>query len=114
MYDNIGKKIKGLAVVSFILMALVPIFVGMSFISEGDFLMVIGLIIAVVGPILSWIFSLLLYGFGELVDKTCDIERNIRGTESESVSQSERISKIEELYSLGLITEDEYQQAISK
>jgi cytochrome c-type biogenesis protein CcmH/NrfG len=54
-----------------------------------------------------------LYGFGELVDKACDIELNTRGAEKRNAaplnSYSERISKLDTLRSQGLITEEEYQ-----
>ena len=52
------------------------------------------------------------------IDKASDIERNTRGGERKSEAQakvdSERIGKIEKLRSQGLITEEEYQKAISK
>ena len=32
--------------------------------------------ITIVGILLIWPFAFVLYGFGELVEKTCDIERN--------------------------------------
>ena len=70
------------------------------------------------GPFVAWVFSWLLYGYGELIEKTCEIARNTQGGERKSEAQSkvdsERINKIERLRSQGLITEEEYQQAISK
>lgn len=32
-------------------------------------------------PLLAWASTRLLYGFGELIDKVCDIEKNTRGGE---------------------------------
>lgn len=65
------------------------------------------------GPVIAWVSSWLLYGFGELIDKTCEIEYNTRGSMRKSEAQArvdeERISKIERLRSQGLITEEEYQ-----
>ncbi|MBP5245183.1 MAG: hypothetical protein J6036_01835, partial [Clostridia bacterium] len=31
-----------------------------------------------VGPILAWVSPFLLYGFGELIETNCEIERNTR------------------------------------
>ena len=118
MYDNIGKKIKGLATASFIVVAIAEVITGIALMVSDDDMILVGLLVMVVGPIVAWVSSWLLYGFGELIDKTCSIERNTRGDEIKSEAQAkvdfERISRIEKLRSQGLITEEEYQQAISK
>ena len=118
MYDNIGRKIKGLAKAIFIVESIVSVVAGMILLSISDNLILSGVISILLGPLVAWVSSWLLYGFGELIDKTCAIERNTRDGEIKSEAQSnidnERISKIELLYSEGLITEEEYQQAISK
>ena len=117
MYSNIGGKIKSLAKWTFIVEAIAAVIAGIAVIIDSeDFLLAFALIL--LGPIVAWVSSWVLYGFGELVDKACDIERNTRGGERKSEAQakvdSERINKIERLRSQGLITEEEYQQAISK
>lgn len=120
MYKNIGKKIKGLAKVLFIVEAIVVVLTGVIIISLArDYtIFLVGMLVLIIGPIVAWISSWLLYGFGELIDKTCDIERNTRSGKIKSEAQSkidaERISKIENLRSQGLITEEEYREAISK
>ena len=118
MYDNIGGKIKGLAKASFIVAAIAVVITGIALMAADEDLILYGLLVMVVGPIVAWVSSWLLYGFGELIDKASDIERNTRGGERKSEAQSkvdsERISKIEKLRSQGLITEEEYQAAISK
>ena len=115
MYDNIGRKIKGLAKAFFILEATAAIIAGIVLMANDEG---IGLLVLILGPVVAWVSTWLLYGFGELIDKTCDIERNTRGGERKSEAQSkvdaERINKIEKLRSQGLITEEEYQKAISK
>jgi hypothetical protein len=115
MYDHIGKKIKSLAVWTFIVEAIGSIITGFILMTDED---VLYILLVFFGPIVAWVSSWLLYGFGELIDKACDIERNTRGGERKSEAQAkadpERISKIEKLRSQGLITEEEYQQAISK
>ena len=123
MFDNIGKKIKSLAsilcwvgIIAYVIAAIIMIAIGVD--EYEDVLTAFGVILLFVGPLMSWISSFFMYGFGELIDKACDIERNTRGGEIKSVAQTkvetERIDKIEKLRSQGLITEEEYQQAISK
>ena len=118
MYDNIGGKIKGLAKASFIVAAIAEVITGIALMAADEDLILYGLLVLVVGPIVAWVSSWLLYGFGELIDKASDIERNTRGgkrkSEAQSKVDSERISKIEKLRSQGLITEEEYQQTLSK
>jgi len=118
MYDNIGGKIKGLAKASFIVVAIAEAITGIALMATDGDLILYGFLVMVVGPIVAWVSSWLLYGFGELIDKASEIERNTRGGERKSEAQakvdSERIGKIEKLRSQGLITEEEYQKAISK
>ena len=116
MYDNIGKKIKGLAKGLFIIEAAAAIITGIALMADDEDTIPIALLIMVVVPLIAWISSWLLYGFGELIDKASDIERNTRDTKSDTQAKvdSERISKLEKLRSQGLITEEEYQQVISK
>ena len=118
MYDNIGRKIKVLAKASFIVAAIAEVITGIALMAADEDLILYGLLVLVVGPIVAWVSSWLLYGFGELIDKASDIERNTRGgkrkSEAQSKVDSERISKIEKLRSQGLITEEEYQQTLSK
>lgn len=122
MFDNIGKKIKLLAsvlcwvgIIAYVIVAIIMIVVGMV---GSDILIGLGLIFLFVGPLISWISSFFMYGFGELIDKVGDIERNTRGGERKSVAQArketERIEKLERLRSKNLITEEEYQQALAK
>ncbi len=118
MYDNIGGKIKALAKAIFIFEAIAAVIAGIALMAANDDLILFGVLALILGPAVAWVSSWLLYGFGELIEKACDIERNTRSGERKSEAQSkidaERISKIEKLRSQGLITEEEYQQAISK
>lgn len=118
MYDNIGGKIKVLAKVIFIIEAIAAAITGIALMATDEYLLPIGFLVMIAGPIVAWISSWLLYGFGELIEKTCQIERNTRGDEIKSESpakdDSERIHTIERLRCQGLISEEEYQQAISK
>ncbi len=117
-YDDIGGKIKNLAKAIFFTEAVGSIITGLIFLFSWGFKDAWwALFIIFLGPIVAWVGSWLVYGFGELVDKTCDIERNTRDkTKSEAQAKADlgRISKLEKLRAQGLITEEEYKKAISK
>lgn len=80
MYSDIGKKIKGWAVVMFAFSALVSVIIGALLIARDEDDLVIALIIMLGGTFSAWISSWLMYGFGEIVDKLCEIEKNTRST----------------------------------
>ena len=67
MYDNIGGKIKGLAKATFIVEAIAAIIVGISLWVETEEWWCA--LILFCGPIVAWVSSWLLYGFGEIIDK---------------------------------------------
>lgn len=79
MFDNIGEKIKVLAqVVCWVgIVACCVGGVGLMFI--GDVMVYIGLGVAVIGSFFSWIGSLALYGFGELIENTAYLRKEICG-----------------------------------
>ena len=70
MYENIGGKIKGLAIVVFAIMAILSVVAGvfMLFRDNGGFL--IGILIAGTGILLSWVGTFFIYGFGQLIENT--------------------------------------------
>ena len=76
LFSNIGKKIKGLAIGTFVVEAIGAIITGIILIATDDDYLLYGLISIFWGPIVALFLSWLLYGFGELIDKTCKIERN--------------------------------------
>ena len=88
MYTNVGKKIKTLAKVLAWIGIIASVIGGIVMMTAGvnitDFSgrtssasgVVPGLIMMVVGAVGSWLGSLCLYGFGELVDKVTAIAEN--------------------------------------
>ncbi len=141
MYRNIGKKIKALSIVFFILMALGCFVTGLILLIEaGSVLLAIPIMI--VGPLFAWIGSWLLYGFGELVDKAAEIARNTAGGVSAAPSAAQaaydapapaqpqqpqkpqapahspefmqRLAKLQALNTQGIITDEEYDVALAK
>ena len=76
MYDNIGRKIKGLAKAIFIAQGISMAITGIVLMCIDEDLILYGVLTLILGPVLAWISSWLLYGFGELIDKVSNIERN--------------------------------------
>lgn len=65
MYDNIGGKIKLLAIWIFIIEAIAAVIFGIDLVANDDGLF--GFLTIILGPIVAWVSSWLLYGFGQLV-----------------------------------------------
>ena len=77
-YTNIGKKIKRLAkwlviFESIVLLIFANILMPIAYDAVFSIGILVGLLFALV---FAWVSSWLLYGFGELIDKTADNERN--------------------------------------
>lgn len=90
LFGNVGGKIKTLVKVMFFL-EVMGSFVGaiacFSSVEDGELL---GLGIAVVGPLVAWISSLALYAFGELVESNLRISRGVeRLTGSNTATQQD-------------------------
>ena len=76
MFDNIGGKIKNLAVISTWIGIIFSIILAIAtWVCEFGFLL--GLIVLVVGFLCSWIGSFLLYGFGELIVRIQSIDEKL-------------------------------------
>ena len=86
MYDNIGRKIKGLAKAIFIAQGISMAITGIVLMCIDEDLILYGVLTLILGPIFAWISSWLLYGFGELIDKVSSIERNTRDEANETAS----------------------------
>ena len=82
MYDNIGEKIKGLAKVMFIVEAIAAVIGGIVLL--GYEFLAIGWLTLFLGPVVAWISSWLLYGFGELIDNVCTIAANTKTSKNAS------------------------------
>jgi len=76
MFNRIGEKLKGLAIAIFIIGTIVCFFIGgfvHTNISEGS-----GWMVILLGPLMLWISSLFVYGFGEIIVLLTNIEINTR------------------------------------
>ena len=79
MFDNIGGKMKSLAVVLFVLGAIGSAISGFVMMSIDEDMIFFGLLTIIFGVLTSWIGTWMLYGFGELIEKTTEIAENTRG-----------------------------------
>ena len=72
MFGNIGKKIKGLAKAIFWIGVILSALLGFSVSPEAS------IITAIIGGIVSWLFTFLFYGIGQLID---DVETMVKNQE---------------------------------
>ncbi len=94
MFDYVGGKIKGFAVVVCWIGIICSCIVGIMFIingvnanknyyggGSGAALIVEGLVIIIVGSVSSWLGSLMTYGFGELVENSYNTSQRLQEIE---------------------------------
>ena len=116
MYEKIGSKIKILAKVMFFIGSFGSIMAGVAFMIDKNEFNFIGIIILVVGIILSLATSWILYGFGELIEKTSFIATNVyrsKNQKKENINiDCNRINEFEKLRFNGLISEEEFQKIL--
>ena len=120
MFDNVGSKIKGLA--SFFCWGgiIASIIGGIILIGLDEDLIFAGIAVIVIGSLLSWISSFVLYGFGELVANSAIIAGK-RADDSVQhpntvapQDKNEKIAALNNLKAKGLISEDEYNKKIAE
>ena len=88
MFARIGKKIKIVATVMFYVLAVASVIGGFyvifnfgSLVGTGNAIL-LGILIALLGCLIAWISSLMLYGYGELVDNSAIIKDLLTGSAS--------------------------------
>ncbi len=84
MFDNIGDKIKMLAKVICLAGIIISLIAGIALMSNGSG--GFGFLTIVVGALLSWVGTFVLYGFGKLVENS-DIMVQGKKTEEPKVSE---------------------------
>ena len=90
MYDNIGTKIKDVAIAFCIIGIIASVVLGI-FLMDGA--VIGGLLVMVIGSLFSWLSSFPLYGFGEMIDKLSAIEENTRGGKSKAKNNTNALAK---------------------
>lgn len=122
MFDNVGSKIKALA--SFFCWGgiIASIIGGIILIGLDEDLIFAGIAVIVIGSLLSWISSFVLYGFGELVVNSAIIAGKegkivVGGQSGNTVApqnKSEKITALNNLKARGLISEEEYSRKLAE
>ncbi len=74
MFDNIGKKIKALAAVMAGVGIAVSVISGMVLMANDE--EITGIIVLIIGSLLSWTSCFCLFGFGDLVDNSAKTAAN--------------------------------------
>lgn len=95
MFNNIGKKIKKVAelvttigIIIFVIIGIAIMAVGLYGAIENDdassgvVYVLVGISVAVIGSLISWLMSFILYGYGELIDETSRIAKHFCGENS--------------------------------
>lgn len=98
MFDNVGKVIKSVAKIQGVLLWIITLISaivlfkisGDAYTKTGQVIMIMaGVLCLLLGPFLAFISGCMLYGYGELIDKTCLIEQSINTSAvSKSTSNS--------------------------
>lgn len=70
MFDNIGQKIKSVAVTVLCVGIIASFIVGLITLFSGEDWAFYGIFIIVIGVILSWVCSLMTYGYGQLIENS--------------------------------------------
>ena len=75
MFDNIGRKIKYIARIGFWTGIIFSVIMGLIFMSDG----ISGaLFYFAFCPLVSWVASIFVYGFGELVDNSAESKKHLK------------------------------------
>ena len=68
LFDNPGTKIKIVAIILFFVNTLSCIFIAAYLLSKTSDNFPLFISIIILGPVVFWLFSLILYGFGHLIE----------------------------------------------
>lgn len=101
MYENIGKKIKNLSLLFCVIGGFISIGAGICltiYLSDNyntkDYAF-IGIAVGILSAILCWLAQFFIYGFGELIDQTAQMNKKMTFSSSEN-NVSEKINKLKE------------------
>lgn len=97
-YENIGNKIKGLAQMAFVVETIAAVITGIALMASDEDLILYGLLVLIVGPIIAWVSTWLLYGFGQLIENSDIIaeEYNRKNEKHEKVVEKNNERKQEQ------------------
>ena len=114
MFSNIGKKIKGLAVILFAVMSMNSTIIALTLLDELG--VIYSLLILFGGPMVLYILSCMMYGYGELIDKVSDLKFKIVGEdeEYEETEEEKRERRIQEIRARNAAEEKARRQTAKK
>lgn len=102
MFTNTGKKIKGLAIIVFVINIVFSILLAFAICNniEKDFAVVLLIYFGIIalGILLAWISSVFVYAFGQLVDNSDTITSILRSLGNESTAEMKKIFSKEFFY----------------
>lgn len=84
MFDNIGGKIKIVAQTLCWIGIVASVIIGIVFISQGEETILLGLLIALIGALSSWIGSFITYGFGQLIENSDILVESVEQIDKQS------------------------------
>lgn len=85
-YNNIGRKIKSFAVKQAMFFMISCCILGLIIMFEDGTLISWGVVLIVIGIFCSSVSTYILYGFGELIDKACQISDSINNLKVNDVN----------------------------
>ena len=121
MFNNIGGKIKKLAVVLCIIGMVASLITALVLWSQSRYWSdntAAGLLTLVGGCLVSWVSSFFTYGFGQLIEYAKSIDEKLNGVPAKQagnpVKQAESLKEapLKQWLDEGLITEEEYNKKI--
>lgn len=107
MFDNIGGKIKGLAVATTIIGMVLSIIYGIFMMAVGEEMAFAGLLVAGLGCLCSWLSSFTMYALGQMVDNTDTIAYNSNRIVEQQRIIRERVDNIENRIARGISVHDD-------
>lgn len=112
-FDNIGDKIKGLALFFSWIGIVASVLGGIALLPQS---FPTGILIIILGSIVSYVSSWLLYGFGELVESACEIKEYLaKANNTDNLAdKAKRITALKKLRAEGKITESYFNELIEK
>lgn len=119
MNSKVAERIEIVAELVCVLEIIASIIVGIALISSENSM---GFLVIIIGAFISWLSYLILYGFGELIENSEIIAKNISGIKSynedfklnKGTTYEEKIDLLNDLKNKGLITEKEYSEKSEK
>ena len=92
LYYNIGQKLKKIAIISAVILAVACVIGGIVLLSNDYFKYhtTRNMLLVFAGPFVSWFISLPLYALGEIVDRLVQIEENTRYSKVNNAESSSK------------------------